>query len=113
MVNRSDIMRLREKCTVYGSYCPQKVAGNGAPKFDRPKLLLQNLKEEGFAFAEMSKIICVSERTLFRRLSEYNLTTTAFADIPDAELDTHKLQVCSIDCYFLLLVIFCWPRQMV
>ena len=50
-------MRLREKCTVYGSYCPQKVAGNGAPKFDIPKLLLQNLKEEGFTFAEMSKII--------------------------------------------------------
>ena len=60
----------------------------------------------------MSKIICVSERTLFERLPEYNLTTAAFADISDAALDTHMLQVCSIDCYFLLLVIFYWPRQM-
>ena len=105
-------MRLREKCAVYGSYCPQKVAGNGAPKFDIPKLLLQNLIEEGFTVAEMSKIICVSERTLYRRMSDYNLTSTAFADISDAELDTHMLQVCSVDCYFLLLVMFYWPRQM-
>lgn len=32
LVNRNDIMKLREKCTFYGSYCPQKVVGNGAPK---------------------------------------------------------------------------------
>ena len=92
--------------TVYGNYCPQTVAGNGAPKFDIPKLSLQNLIEEGFTVAEMSKIICVSEKTLFRQLSEYKLTATAFADISHAELNTHTLQVCSIDCYVLLLVIF-------
>ena len=104
-------MRLIEKCTAYESYCPQKVAGNGAPKFDIPKALQQNLIEQGFTVAEMSKVICVSERTLLRWLSEYNLTTTAFADISDAELDTNMLQICSIiDCYFLLLVIFYWPR---
>ena len=53
-VNRSDIMKLRQKYTVYGSYCPRKVAGNGAPKFDMPKLLLQKLIKEGFTVAEMS-----------------------------------------------------------
>ena len=84
----------------------QKVVGNGAPKFAISKLLLQNLIEEGFTVAEMSKIICVSERTLVRRLPEYSLTTSAFGDIKDAELDTHMLQVCYIDSYFLLLVIF-------
>ena len=105
-------MRVREECTVYVSYCPQKLIGNGAPMFDIPTLLLQNLIEEGFTVAEMSKIICVSERTLFKRLFEYHLTTASFADIVDAKLDTHMLQVYFIDCYFLLLVIFQWPKQM-
>ena len=41
-------MKLREKCTVYTSYCSQKVVGNGAPKLDIPKLLLKNLIEWGF-----------------------------------------------------------------
>ena len=68
-----------------GVIVPQKVAGNGASKFGIPKPFLQNLIEEGFTVAEMSKIICVSERTL----PEYNLTTAAFSDISDAELDTH------------------------
>ena len=74
-------MKIREKFAVYGRYCPQKVTGNGANKFITPKLLLQNLIEEGFTVAEMSKIFCVFERTLFRQMSEYNLTTTAFANI--------------------------------
>ena len=74
-------MKIREKFTVYGSYRPQKVTGNDANKFITPKLLLQNLIEEGFTAAEMSKIFCVFERTLFRRMSEYNLATSAFADI--------------------------------
>ena len=46
-------MKLKRKCTVYGSYCPQKVAGYGAPTFDMPKLLLQNLIEKGFTVAEI------------------------------------------------------------
>ena len=40
LINRSYNMKLREKCNVYGSYCLQKTAGNGAPKFDIPKPLL-------------------------------------------------------------------------
>ena len=46
-------MKLREKCTVYEKHCPQKVTGNGASKFDMPKLLLQNLKEGRFNVGEM------------------------------------------------------------
>ena len=39
-------------------------------------------------------------------MSEYNLTTNVFADVSGTELDKHMLQVCYIDCYFLLLEIF-------
>ena len=46
LVNRSNIMKLREKCSVFGSWCPHKLSGNGVAKLDIPKLLLQNLIEE-------------------------------------------------------------------
>ena len=46
-------MKLKKKCTVYGSYCPQKVAGYGAPTFGMSKLLLQKLIEKGFIVAEI------------------------------------------------------------
>ena len=39
---------------MYRSCYPQKIAGNGTPKFNIQKLLLQNLIEEGFTVAEMS-----------------------------------------------------------
>ena len=52
----------------------------------------------------MSKTISVSERTIFRRMSEYNLKTSAFAEISDVDLtSTPLLQVCYIDFYCLLL----------
>ena len=53
--NGSDIVKLWEKCNMYGSYCEQKVAENGAPKFEISKLLLQNLIKEGFTVAEISQ----------------------------------------------------------
>ena len=62
---------------------------NGEPKFDIPKLLLQNLIEEGLTLAEISKIIRVLKRTLFRRMSEYNMAPKTFANIADAEAHTH------------------------
>ena len=46
LVNRSNIMKLREKCSVFWSCCPHKLSGNGVPKLDIPKPLLQNLIEE-------------------------------------------------------------------
>lgn len=47
-------MKLREKHTVYGDFFFEKVAGNFAPKFDVPKLLLQNVREEEWTVAKMS-----------------------------------------------------------
>lgn len=54
---------------------------------DIPKLILRKLIEEEFTVAEMSKICCVSEGTLFKRTSEYDLRASAFADISNAELE--------------------------
>ena len=34
LLNRSQVIKLRKKFNVYGSYCSQRVAGNGGPKFD-------------------------------------------------------------------------------
>ena len=63
LVKKAILWNLTEKSSVYGNFCQQKVAGNGAPKFDIPTVLIQSLIEERFTVAEMSKIICVSEKS--------------------------------------------------
>ena len=101
VLQRNDVKNLREKCIFYGGFSPQKVAGNGAPKFAIPKLLLENLIEEGFTAAEISKIVGVSDRTVYRRMSEYNLSKRNFTNLNDAELDEHMIEVCSFwDTFF-------------
>ena len=66
--NRADMMRLRTECIKYGTVMPQKVFTNcGAPKFEIPKLFLQNALENDLNISDISKLLSVSERTVYRR----------------------------------------------
>jgi len=87
--DRAMIMRLRVKCSVYGSKQPQQIVGisGGAPKFYIPKKILENFVEDGFLISEISNLLSVSERTIYRRLSEYGIKKLQFSDISDADLD--------------------------
>ena len=67
----SDVLSLRVYCSKCGRYTPQKLQSqSGAPKFTIPKYMLENLFEEGFTIKEISGIICLAERTIYRRMNE-------------------------------------------
>ena len=47
------------------------------------KTATRNLIEEGFINNEISKIVCVSERTIYRYILEYALKIREFSKITD------------------------------
>ena len=57
------------------------------PEIFHPKSVLQSWLDEDFTIAEIAKLLCVSESTVYRRMREYNLSKLAFTDICDQELD--------------------------
>ena len=85
------MMRLRVECTVYGS---EKVLRNqqgengGAPKFLIPEQVLSNLIEDGFLISEIAKLLGVSESTIYRRMSEFDLHKLSFSVISNDNLDS-------------------------
>ena len=92
ITNKQDVMSLRIACSIngsiYGKRSPIKLSSHcGAPKFFIPKSVLQSWLDEDFTIAEIAKLLCVSESTVYRRMREYNLSKLAFTDISDQELD--------------------------
>ena len=90
VTSRSDVMALRIECSTFGGQVPKKIqASCGAPSFSIPKCVLENLLEEGFTISEIATILSVSERTIYRRMSQFGFSKSEFADITDMELDVH------------------------
>ena len=94
--NRSDMMNLRLCCSKYGTSQPIKVITNGGvQEFNIPKSVLENMLEIGFQISEISKILSVSERTIYRRMRVYGLSKTSFSEIEDGELDKNLIEIIS------------------
>ena len=90
--DRSLIMKLRIESSTSGRFSLPN--GYNTNKFQIPKQLLENLIEEGFTNNEISKIVCVSESTIYRiyqRMLEYGLKKRGFSKITDEQLDTEVL----------------------
>ena len=90
LTNISEIMSLRIRCASFGTAPPPTIPGTngGAPRFDLPRDVLETYLENGFHIKSISEMLCVSERTVFRRMSQYGLSRVTFCDISDDELDT-------------------------
>ena len=85
---REDIMALRIACSTYGGKTPAKLRSFcGAPRFFIPKRVLQCWLDEDFTIAEISRLLSVSESTVYRRMREYGLSKLNFTDISDQDLD--------------------------
>ena len=101
LVNLKKIMDLRIKCCVYGSPSekPQRQFSRhgGASKFYIPRNMLADFIDEGFKVKEICTLLNISERTVYRRLDEYDLHIRQFSDISDQELD---LQLQNLCCQF-------------
>lgn len=93
--NRNDIMALRIECTKYGSEIPQRISLNecGAPHFDIPRSVLECYLDQNFTIDAISKMLSVSESTIYRRMGQYGLSKMVFSDIADEDLDSEIGQI--------------------
>ena len=82
-------MSLRIECLFFGLCTPQRTVGTN--KFVILKTLIENLIDDGFSVKEMSNILCVSERTVLRRMVECALKIRNFSNISDDQLDSDVL----------------------
>ena len=87
--DRNAIMSLRIACSTFGSYTPKR--GCHTNKFVVPQIFLENLIQEGFTVTEISAIAGVSERTIYRHMTEYDLKTRDFSKVSDNQRDQQVL----------------------
>lgn len=88
LTNKQDIMSLRIACSTFGEGNPTKIRSNcGAPRFFIPKSVLESWLDEDFTIAEIARLLCISESTVYRRMREYGLSKLQFTDFSDQELD--------------------------
>ena len=79
-----------------GLRCSQELVTplGGRPRFNIEKDQLSSLIEAGFTVAQVPELIGVSKRTIFRRMSEFDLSVRAtYTDLTDMELDEIVKQV--------------------
>ena len=82
-------MSLRIAFSTFGSYTPRR--GCHTNKFVIPTIFLENLIQAGFTVREISAIAGISERTIYRRMTEYDLKIRDFSRVSDNQLDLEVL----------------------
>lgn len=79
-------MKLRLERLRYGSLV--SIRGSDFKiRYEIGEEVLENLMELGFAVSDMSKLLSVSERTIYRRMTQYGLRSQCYTDISDDALD--------------------------
>ena len=80
------MMLLRTHCVKYGCQPPTKIyQGVGAPKYDLPKNVIEDLIEDGFLIKDIALLLSsVPESTVYRRMA---IRKQEFSIISDQELD--------------------------
>ncbi|CAB3979267.1 tRNA (uracil-O(2)-)-methyltransferase [Paramuricea clavata] len=89
--NRNDIMVVRMECSKYGSNKQPRSRSTrnecGAPMFEIPRSVLECYLEQNLKIEEISKILSVSESTIYRRMRQYHLSKMEFSTVTEDELD--------------------------
>ena len=61
--------------------------GRGRPRYDVPRHQLINFVENGLTCKKISEMLDISQRTVRRRMSEFNISVQQlYSNIPDSEL---------------------------
>ena len=89
--DRSEMMQIRMECLPFGKDKPTKNRNTG--EFDIPKEVLVGLTESNFTVSDMSKILSVSESTIYRKFRTYNISKYQFDDIEDHILDQRVSEI--------------------
>ena len=92
--SRKGIKSLRLECVKYGSKIPQRNRiGCGAPQFDVPKSILESYLDQDFTINEISKLLSISESTIYTRMRQFGLSKMEFSTITDQELDCQTSKI--------------------
>ena len=57
------------------------------PVFEIPRSVLECYLEQNLKIEEISKILSVSESTIYRRMRQYGLSKMEFSDVAEGDLD--------------------------
>ena len=95
---RNAIMCLRIACSTFGNTPRRNCHTN---KFVILKIFLENLIQEGFIVREISAIAGVSERAIYRRMTEYDFKIRDFFRVSDNQLDLEVLAVTKRLSFFM------------
>ena len=87
--DRNAIMHLRISCSTFVSYTPKR--GCHTSKFVIPKIFLENLIKGGFTVREISAIAGISERTIYKPMTEFDLKIRDLFKVSDNQLDLELL----------------------
>ena len=88
--NRYVMMQLTIECNKHcRSKSKKEISQSGAPQFDIPESVLEHLLENGFKVIDISKLLGVSVRTIYRRMVKYDLSRHSFSLLTDDNLDVH------------------------
>ena len=107
LTNRADMMKVRLESSIYGPKKPEKDSrACGAPEFSIPQSVLEAHLEEGFTIKQISRLLSVSERTIYLRMERYGLTSHNFSNISDDQLDHYisELSFCGEGMLTFLLL---------
>ena len=80
----SDMMKLRVHCIKFGDPMQHR---SSRTKYEIPQTILENLLECKFSILDISKLLAVSERTIYRRMTHYGLESRSYTEIDDDDLD--------------------------
>lgn len=91
---KRQMMVLRTHCVKYGCKPPGKIYHEaGAPKYDLPKNVIEDLIQDGFSIKDISLLLSVSESTVYRRMAFYGIRKQEFSILGDQELDQEVVKL--------------------
>ena len=90
-------MSLRIECSTFSLCTSQRTIRTN--KFVIHKIFIKNLIDDVFLVKKLSNILCVSERTVLRRMVEYGLKIRNFSNISNDHLHSDVLALTN-DCQF-------------
>ena len=83
VTDSSEIMKLRIECVTYKRTNSFERQG----RCDISKKKIEDLLEAGFSISDASKMLLVSESTIYRKMRQFNISKQVFMDILDNQLD--------------------------
>ncbi|WAR15512.1 hypothetical protein MAR_005617 [Mya arenaria] len=86
-VYRRNMMALRMECVLYGNADDECQSSMPCRQFEIPKQILEDLLDADFKISDISKMLSISESTVYRRMRQFELSKMTYSDV-----DSHVVE---------------------